>query len=402
MAFLSPPRGSAGAGPGFPPLKRGAKVDRPSGDWRGRRGGYSRETNPILGRCPMGRGQRAEKRQSRAPVAGADYAKQTQFPAVPGGTRPQRLGTRGKRARRTQFAPAQRNRWGKPRPQTRFVAFGSPIHPTRGHNCAKQTQFSPAGKQAGSFRGEQCKTNPICRSCQQSVVGRLCKTNPIPGGPRYPSIPLCHHSNIDAAPSVLCETKPIPPDRQDGQVLGGKGVMANLTCKRPPQNKANSHIGRTGPRPEMPPPAGTSVRNKANWPRTDWKRRWAGAGNAADDAASVRNKANSRPGPTRGIWNMSLRAERGICRRMPAAPGAVRGIVFLLHVAVAEAKMPTVHDYHSSEGQLAAVRSGRWKLASVPRWDYSTWNPTRKSPGPSAIPPSSASSAARPSCSRKR
>ncbi len=174
----------------------------------------------------------------------------------------------------------------------------------------KQTQFSPAGKQAGSFRGEQCKTNPICRSCQQSVVGRLCKTNPIPGGPRYPSIPLCHHSNIPA-PSVLCETKPIPPDRQDGQVLGGKGVMANLTCKRPPQNKANSHIGRTGPRPEMPPPAGTSVRNKANWPRTDWKRRWAGAGNAADDAASVRNKANSRPGPTRGIWNMSLRAERG-------------------------------------------------------------------------------------------
>ncbi len=28
--------------------------------------------------------------------------------------------------------------------------------------------------------------------------------------------------------------------------------------------------------------------------------------------------------------------------------------------------MPTIHDYHSSEGQLAAVRSGRWKLALSP------------------------------------
>ncbi len=35
-------------------------------------------------------------------------------------------------AKRTQFAPAGRNRWGKPGPQTRFIAFGSPIHPTRG------------------------------------------------------------------------------------------------------------------------------------------------------------------------------------------------------------------------------------------------------------------------------
>jgi len=37
---------------------------------------------------------------------------------------------------------------GQAGPQTRSVAFGSPTHPTRGCNCAKQTQFSarPAGR----------------------------------------------------------------------------------------------------------------------------------------------------------------------------------------------------------------------------------------------------------------
>jgi len=51
-----------------------------------------------------------------------------------------------KRAKQTQFPPAQRNRWGKP-------------HPTRGCNGAKQTQFSPAGGPALRRRG--CETKPI-------------------------------------------------------------------------------------------------------------------------------------------------------------------------------------------------------------------------------------------------
>ncbi len=41
-----------------------------------------------------------------------------------------------KRAKQTQFAPARRSQWGRP-------------HPTRGCQCAKQTQFGPVGRIPG-------------------------------------------------------------------------------------------------------------------------------------------------------------------------------------------------------------------------------------------------------------
>jgi len=34
-------------------------------------------------------------------------------------------------------------------------------HPTSGCNCAKQTRFSPAGRQAGPLEGQSCETKPI-------------------------------------------------------------------------------------------------------------------------------------------------------------------------------------------------------------------------------------------------
>jgi hypothetical protein len=58
-------------------------------------------------------------------------------------------------------------RWGQAR-QTK---------PIRRRGLSRQTKpISPGPGPRGS---ESCETNPICRSCQRSVVGRMCKTNPI-------------------------------------------------------------------------------------------------------------------------------------------------------------------------------------------------------------------------------
>ncbi len=92
-------------------------------------------------RCPVGRGHRGRGR-------GANVQNEPNFPGGAGRDGAAAAWSVGRMCKTKPICPAQRNRWGKP-------------HPTRGHNGAKQTQFSPGGKQAGSLRSEQCKTNPI-------------------------------------------------------------------------------------------------------------------------------------------------------------------------------------------------------------------------------------------------
>jgi hypothetical protein len=92
------------------------------------------KTNPVSAAGGRSRARTPNpRREACAP-------KQSQFGSarpVPGGT---------DCAKQTQFVPAGEGRWGKP-------------HPTGGLDCAKQTQFGPGQTFVG---GEICETNPIC------------------------------------------------------------------------------------------------------------------------------------------------------------------------------------------------------------------------------------------------
>jgi hypothetical protein len=178
----------------------------------------------------------------------------------------------------------------------------------------------------------------------------MCKTNPISGGPIYPSIPipLFQHSspkrvvrNEANLPGALQEgaraakvahagaagprrvkqsqfrrsgrigkylvekelwriehardlrkTKPIS-SRRTRTAGRWQGSGRNLSCKTKPICLGSAARGT----------AGTGCTNKANWPRTDWKRRWAGAPNAAAGGDKRAKRSQFPPGPTRGIWN---------------------------------------------------------------------------------------------------
>jgi hypothetical protein len=76
------------------------------------------------------------------------------------------------RTKQSQFAPADRNRWGKP-------------HPTRGLNCVKQTQSGP-GPQAGALKGKERGEQSQSRAgaarrapCARSGGGRIGPPNSI-------------------------------------------------------------------------------------------------------------------------------------------------------------------------------------------------------------------------------
>jgi len=199
-------------------------------------------------------------------------AKQSQFPAVPGGTRPQGRGTRGKRAKQTQFpAVGQDPRSGlrKTNPISPAVPGGSgsggrgswraivqnepnfpgdarwdeaagprsdgAASPVAGANHAKRTQFPPVGQDPGS---RLCKTNPISAGAGRDGAagarnaGQTCKTNPIservssvkcqvlsrasrassPGS--LPTSDFTLHTS-NSAEGRSCETNPIPRGRAE-------------------------------------------------------------------------------------------------------------------------------------------------------------------------------------------
>jgi hypothetical protein len=186
---------------------------------RGRRRSQSCETNPISGGWPD-------------PSNGLCKTEPI-LPAVPGGMGSQGHGAWGKCAKQTQFVPARRNRWGKPEPRTQFVAFGSPIHPTRGHNCAKQTQFSPAGKQTGSLGGN---------NAEQSQFPL------VPGGARPGG----------RGPWGLCNQSQFPRE-----IRAGTRSLGRIA-----QNKANFRFAGVPARGSPRRPPERIVRNKANSPRS--------------------------------------------------------------------------------------------------------------------------------------
>jgi len=139
-----------------------------------------RQTNPIRARGAAPAGRNARNKPNLHPPRGVGGAsgtpnaicrvwepdppytwvqlRQTNPILSPAG-RQARVRGRGKRAKQSQFARTRRNRWGKP-------------HPTSERNCAKQTQFRPIGRSAGSLGGANVRhrldaplreTNPIGR-----------------------------------------------------------------------------------------------------------------------------------------------------------------------------------------------------------------------------------------------
>jgi len=173
-------------------------------------------------------------------------------------------------AKQTQFAPVEEDRWGKPGPQTRRNAFGSPIHPTCGRKCAKQTQFCPTSQQAGyvgqtSVRNKPNSARPTGRP--RPSEGESCETNPIWRGPT------------------------LQPGR-NGTKQSQFEPGGQLPAPRSVRNKANSALGGCRARASPEPAEGTP-----NPPRADCAKQsqtevgWGIWG--MSERHTVRNKANS-------------------------------------------------------------------------------------------------------------
>jgi len=129
---------------------------------------------------------------------GAESAKRTQFPTRPGGTGPQERGTRGKRAKRTQFAG------GRDTPPFHYSTI-----PTR---C------------------RSCKTNPMWL-IGRSARGRNVQNEPNFRRAGYPTTPVCYYSIIPIQ-CRWCETNPIWAATMESQVLYGKELRNDS-----PQNR---------------------------------------------------------------------------------------------------------------------------------------------------------------------
>ena len=128
------------------------------------------------------------------------------------------------------------DRWGKSGPQTRRNAFGSPIHPARGRNGAKQTQSRPAGGQAGaSGRGNCAKQSQLALAYRPSVRGPVVQTNPIRGVNRAKRTQF--RERTGEAGGRSCETKPISV-RQ-----GDPAEPESVTVCRPHPVQGRRHAG---------------------------------------------------------------------------------------------------------------------------------------------------------------
>jgi len=158
------------------------------------------QTNPIRPNRQAGRVAREQKR-----------AKRTQFPAGPGGTRPQGRRAKGKCAKRTQFRG--RGAWDawqmcKTNPiwaERPRMGAGGARRPGRAKD-AKRTQF-PARPEGRGTRANRAKRTQFRRADRPGPgAGGTDKANLPPAG--YPTIPLFHHSS-SPIPCLSCETNPI-------------------------------------------------------------------------------------------------------------------------------------------------------------------------------------------------
>ncbi len=172
-----------------------------------------------------------------------------------------RQGLQGRLYKQTQLAPAGKNRWGKPGPQTRFIAFGSPIHPTRGSIAPNKANFRHGVRRGKGLAGKELwliehpidlgKTKPIARSgaprrCPAGGgwdgargtrdEGQCAKRTQFGPDGAWVAVP---------GTCLSCETKPIPGASERASALR-EGVVVNSTFDRPRQNKPNFRLCRDG------------------------------------------------------------------------------------------------------------------------------------------------------------
>jgi hypothetical protein len=200
-------------------------------------------------------------------------AKQSQFPAVPGGTRPQGRGTRGKRAKQTQFPAVGQD------PGSRLCKT-NPISAGAGRDGAAEARNA----------GQTCKTNPISErvsSVKCQVLSRASRASS-PGS--LPTSDFTLHTS-NSAEGRSCETNPIPRGRAEAVDVEsaticrphpGQRRPRKCSCKPEPHLVQMKWIIRNrfsiAPEPMMAPekrPASdiqTGVKPRIHQPRRTWRR----------------------------------------------------------------------------------------------------------------------------------
>ncbi len=177
------------------------------------------------------------------------------------------------------------------------------------------------GRPCRHRRARACKTNPIW-------WGQMCETNPIVAAP---AVGTTHHSTI-------------PSFRDSSPPAAGPGAIA--------RNKANSRQSRVG-RGRRDGGVGCCT-NKANLPRTDWKRRWAEAENAAADGDKRAKRSQFSPRadtmdleyatvcrPHRGLPAVGIRSFSALT---PVGAGTILARFICPRIAAIELGSPTRMD----------------------------------------------------------
>ena len=149
-----------------------------------------------------------------------------------------------KRAKQTQFCTRGGDRWGKP-------------HPTRGHNCVKQSQFEPEG-QLRPGRDARNKPNShspggVGGASPTLQVGTIAPNKPN-SGPRV---------QFPAGRNVRNKAKLGRTGRCRQRRSSCAGRLRREVLHKTKPICSGSSARAAGPEVEMPP-IGTSVQNKAN------------------------------------------------------------------------------------------------------------------------------------------
>ncbi len=148
-----------------------------------------------------------------------------------------------------------------------------------------------------------------------------------------PIVLLFHYSTIPVR-CPLCETKPIPPGRREGQVLCGTRVMTSWARNQARQNKANSrrHADR-----EIDGPGGQACKTKPI------SRGWRTGSGSGDKGRTGETNPISEGGPPETGGRSYKQSQLGEPRSRRSAPGPKRN--------------PRRHKYCSL--RAAANQSGR-------------------------------------------